>query len=127
MKDFVLTEDTFVMCSEPSPDLTAESVEKAIGEIKTESELATLFAVVSNKAWWILDEEDDFDEETEEYRQVIEKTDLWFSLADKLLGRIFDILRAEGVEIPDKKQIVVLGPFMKRNGFKDGQGWWIKA
>ena len=51
---------------------------------------------------------------------------MWFSLADKLKDMIFDILKAEDVEIPEKGQIVVLEPFMKRNGFKDGQGWWIK-
>ena len=43
--------DTFVMGSEPSPDLTADIVEKSIIEIKTEAE----FAAVDNKAWWIKD------------------------------------------------------------------------
>lgn len=53
MKEFVVDKDTSVMCSELSPDLTIGMAEKAIEEIKTELELATLFAVVENKAWWI--------------------------------------------------------------------------
>ena len=47
--------NTFVMCSKPSPDLTADMVTKAIDEIETEVDLATLFALVSNKAWWVED------------------------------------------------------------------------
>ena len=82
--------------------------------------------MVSNKAWWIEDEEYDYDEGTAEYEQAREKTDLWFSLADKLRDRIFGILKTEGVQIPSNGQRTVLEPFMKRNGYKNGQGWWIK-
>lgn len=126
MRNYMVDKDTFVMGSEPSPELTAEMVLKAISEIKTESELASLFAVVENKAWWIEDEEYDYDEGTVEYKQAKEKTDLWFSLVDELHNRIFAILQSEGVEIPSTGQIAVLEPFMKRNGYKNGQGWWIK-
>lgn len=114
------------MFGEPSPNLTADMVEKAIPEIKTEKELANLFAVVDNKAWWIADEEYDFEEGTEEHKLAKAKADLWFGLADRLRDKIFDILRAEGVEIPEKGYIVVLESFMKRNGFRNGNGWWIK-
>ncbi len=117
---------TYVAFGEPSPNLTAEMVEKAMAEIKTETELANLFAVVDNKAWWIEDEEYDFEEGTEEHKLAKAKADLWFDLSGKLLDKIFDILRAEGVEIPAKGYIVALEPFMKRNGFRNGNGWWIK-
>ena len=126
VKDFIVDKETFVMCSEPSPELTAEMVEQSIATIETELELATLFAAVENKAWWIEDEEYDYNEGTEEYLKAKENTDLWFSLADKLRDRIFNILLSEGIEIPRHGQIVVLEPFMKRNGFRNGQGWWIK-
>ena len=36
MKDFVIDKTIFVMESEPSPELTADIVEKAISEIKTD-------------------------------------------------------------------------------------------
>ena len=57
---------------------------------------------------------------------AVERTDMWFALSDKLRNMIFDILKFEGVEIPAKGQIVELELFMKRNGFIDGNGWWIK-
>ena len=126
MEDISVPKDTFVMCGEPSPNLTIEKAYQIFNEIKTEKDIANLLAVVHNKAWWIEDEEYDFEEGTEEHRKAVERTDMWFALSDKLRNMIFDILKHEGVEIPDKGQIVVLEPFMKRNGFRDGQGWWIK-
>ena len=117
----------FGMERELPSNLTIECVEQAINDINTESDLAALFAVVENKAWWIEDEAYDFDVGTEEYKKVKEKIDLWFVLANKLRRMIFEILKAEGVEIPKTKQILVLEPFMKRNGFKDAQGWWIET
>lgn len=38
---------------------------------------------------------------------------------------IFEILRLENVLIPDSAQVKVIEPFMNRNGYKDGNGWWI--
>ena len=42
-------------------------------------------------------------------------------------AKIFDVLRREGVAIPKTGRIYVLKPFMKRNGYIDGNGWWIKS
>ena len=126
MEEITIPKDTFVMCSEPSPDLTIEEANKMFDEIETESDLATLLSIVENKVWWIEDEQYDFDEGTEEHKTAAEKTKAWFSLSDKIRNRIFDVLKLEGMEIPAKGQIVVLEPFMKRNGYIDGQGWWIK-
>ncbi|MGF0040297.1 hypothetical protein ACQRBF_05880 [Peptoniphilaceae bacterium SGI.131] len=126
MNEFKVDKNIIVMSSEPYLDVTLEMVETAAKECETELELATLFAIVENKAWWIEDEEYDFAEGTEEHRQAVEKTELWFALADKLRKRIFCILQSEGVEIPSTGQITVLEPFMKRNGYKNGQGWWVK-
>ena len=126
MNEFKVDKNIIVMSSEPYLDVTLEMVETAAKECETELELATLFAIVENKAWWVEDEEYDFAEGTEEHRQAVEKTELWFALADKLRKRIFCILQSEGVEIPSTGQITVLEPFMKRNGYKNGQGWWVK-
>ena len=125
-KEIIINEDTFVMCGEPSPNLTIDKANQIFNEIETEKDIADLFAIVENKAWWIEDEVYDFEEGTDEYKKAVEKTDIWFALSDKLRKMIFDILKSEGAEIPDKGQIVVLEPFMKRNGFINGSGWWIK-
>jgi len=45
---------------------------------------------------------------------------------DKYTDMIFTFIKAEGKTIPEKGQIEVLAPFMKKFGYIDGNGWWIK-
>lgn len=42
-----------------------------------------------------------------------------------LFDEIFIILRSEKTVIPERGYNTVLKPFMERNGFVDGRGWWI--
>ena len=44
---------------------------------------------------------------------------------NELLAEIFNILRSENVDIPDKGWNTVVIPFMKRNGYEDCNGWWV--
>jgi len=41
-------------------------------------------------------------------------------------SRIFDLLIGEGIEIPHIGQIAVLIPFMRKYGYEDQSGWWVK-
>ena len=125
METVTLTENTFVMCGDPSPELSIEGAIQEIKHISNETDLASLFASVDNKAWWIEDELYDYEEGTVEHAQIKETIDKWFSLSDTLRKMIFDILRGEGVLIPETKQIDVLEPFMRRNGYRNAQGWWL--
>jgi len=118
--------DIVVMCGDPSPNLSYEYAVELSNKIQTEEELAELFAATDNKARWICDDIYDFEEETEEYVAARENIDRWFAIADALKDRIFKILKEEGIEIPERGQIFVLEPFMLRNGFVDGCGWWIE-
>lgn len=126
MENNKLKKDIIVMCGEPSPGLTIEKANELFSKIETEKDIADLYAEVENKAWWIEDEQYYYDVGTDEYKVAREKTRMWFSLSDKLKEMIFVILKSEGIVIPDKGQIAVLEPFMKRNGYKNGGGWWIK-
>lgn len=125
MESITLTENTFVMCGDPSPELSIDGAKQAIKRISDETDLASLFASVDNKAWWIEDELYDYEEGTVEHAQIKETVDNWFSLSDTLRKMIFDVLRCEGVLIPKTKQIDVLEPFMRRNGYRNAQGWWL--
>lgn len=116
----------YVMMSEPIPNLSTEDVRNWLDENNNEQNLATAYALAHNKAWWVEDDVYDYEEGTEEYKKACQITDEWFSFMDELGERILDILRSEGVEIPETGQIEVLEPFMKRYGYFDGNGWWIK-
>ena len=115
-----------IMASEPIPNKTPTDVRGYFAERKSERDLADAFAIASNKFWWVEDNVYDYEEGTPEYIAACAITDEWEALMDEYEERIFMILRNEGVEIPETGRIKVLEPFMKRNGYIDGNGWWIK-
>ena len=118
---------TVIMGGDPAPGFTIEKMRALAKLASTEWEIADAFAVASNKAWWVEDKKYDYEEGTEEYKNVCIIIDDWFDVSDMLKEKIFTILRSEGVSIPDKGQIAVLSPFMERNGYRDYQGWWVKT
>ncbi|MBQ2940872.1 MAG: hypothetical protein IJD97_01415 [Clostridia bacterium] len=126
MENIKVTGDMFVMGGEPSPGLTIEKANELFNKLETETDIADLFSAVDNMAWWLEDEQYDFEVGTEEYKEVCEKTEKWFTLSEKLRNKIFDILKSKGVEIPETGYNAVLEPFMKRNGYINGNGWWIE-
>ncbi len=114
------------MGSEPNPGWKPEDVQEWYNEQPGERRLAHAFAAASNEFWWVEDDTYDFEEGTPEYEKARKIADEWGSLMDKLRNDIFVILRREGVFIPKTGQIEVLIPFMDRNGYYDGNGWWIR-
>ena len=112
-----------IMASEPIPNKTPTDVRGYFAERKSERDLADAFAITSNKFWWVEDNVYDYEEGTPEYIAACAITDEWGALMDEYEERIFMILRNEGVEIPETGRIKVLEPFMKRNGYRDGNGW----
>ena len=118
--------DIVIMASEPIPNKTPTDVRGYFAERKSERDLADAFAIASNKFWWVEDNVYDYEKGTPEYIAARAITDEWGALMDEYEERIFMILRNEGVEIPETGRIKVLEPFMKRNGYRDGNGWWIK-
>ena len=117
---------TVIIMGDPAPDLNIEKARELILKISSEQELADLYADVCNKAFWIEDEEYDYDEGTEEHIKACQISDEWFYEEEKLREIIFYILRNEGIEIPERGYITVLSIFMERNGYRDGNGWWVE-
>ena len=118
--------DVVVMASEPIPDKTPTDVRNYFAERKTEKDLAKAFAIVSNKFWRVEDNKYDYEDGTPEYIAACAITDEWGALMDEYEEKIFTILRIEGVEIPETGRIKVLETFMRRNGYRNGSGWWIE-
>ena len=121
-----LSEGIVVLGSEPIPGWEPEEIEEWYSHNHTEAGLAQAFAATSNKFWWVEDNEYDYEEDTPQYRGACMITDVGYDLMDKLQGEIFDIMRSEGISIPERGRIKVLVPFMERNGYCDGNGWWIR-
>lgn len=118
--------DPIITSVESMSHITIEKAEELFLCVDTETKLATIFAIVENKLWLIEDQEYDYEEGTKEYKAARESTRRWLLFAKKIEEKILSILRSEGVSIPQKGKIVVLEPFMRRNGYRDGTGWWIR-
>lgn len=117
---------TYIMGEEPLSGITPqELIGKFSGDL-SERELATAFALSSNQFWWVEDNVYDYDEGTPEHKEAVRITGEWCHLMEYYEEKIFVILRGEGVQIPDTGRIAVLSPFMERNGYFDGDGWWIE-
>ena len=119
--------DIVIMASEPIPNKTPTDVRNCFAERKTEKDLADAYAISHNKFWWVEDDVYDYEEGTPEYEAARVIVDEWGALMDEYEERIFMVLRSEGITIPKTGRINVLNPFMKRNGYFDGNGWWIKV
>ena len=119
--------DIVIMASDPILDKTPTDVRNYFAERKTEKDLADAFAIASNKFFWVADNEYDYEEGTREHRLAREITDEWCALMDEYEEKIFKILVSEGAVISENARIRVLKPFMARNGYVDGNGWWVKA
>ncbi len=115
-----------IMAGDPIPDKMPTDVRNYFSERKSERDLADAFAIASNKFWWVEDNIYDYEEGTPEHIAARTIAYEWAALMDEYMERIFTILRDEGIKNPKAWGIKALKPFMKRNGYVDGGGWWIK-
>lgn len=116
----------YIMASDPSDGLSLDEATAMAESARTERELAQVFAVAHNTAWWVEDDVYDFEKGTDEYKEAVQTTEAWFDLTEKVRNRIFEVLRREGVLIPEEGWHYTITPFMERNGYRDGCGWWIE-
>jgi len=122
----ILKKDTVVMISEPIPDITIDMALEMYNKAKTEQEIADIYAMVDNQALWLAHDVDDYEEETKEYENICKEVDNWFELMYKIETKIAEILKNEGIKIPKKGRRKTIEQFMQRNGYRDGDGWWIE-
>ncbi len=89
----------------------------------SEAKIAELLSVITYKTSDLYDiEEDDW---------ALQYADMWWELEERIYGIIKGILAEENKNganyvIDDIGLYYMAIPFMKRNGFSDGHGWWIK-
>ena len=124
MKDNL--KDTVIMTGEPIPNKTPADVRDYFSKKTAEKDLADALAIINNKFWWTEDNIYDYKKGTPEYIEACAITDEWRELMYEYEERIYVILRNEGITVPESRGRIALERFMKRNGYKDGAGWWIK-
>ena len=122
------SEGTVILMGDPMPELTIEEMQQRIASIKTTQELVDAFAIASTKFVFVEDETYDYEEGTEEYAEACAVCDAWIEMMDKLEEQVMKKAAEEGLlnMQPDIGTIAQVEGFMKKYGYIDGNGWWIK-
>lgn len=116
--------ENYILISEPIKQGYPDDVREWLKKNYSESNLARAYADVHNEVGYLRDE---YDKDLI-LQQVADK---WWELEVELYQKIYSILSDENTKknanhdlsggmFPNAK------PFMHRNGYIDGGGWWIK-
>lgn len=116
----------YIMASDPTQGILASEIETHFAHKHSGQDLADAYAFAHNAFWWVEDNEYDFEQGSPEHKAACLITDEWRRLMDQYQNRIFEVLRGEGIEIPQTGQIAVLIPFMRKFGYEEQGGWWVK-
>lgn len=118
-----------ILIDEPLKDSTPEDIRNLLQYDQTEKTLAAAMATVANQTGWIGHSLDDPDNDEATNKAVELAFDAWWALEKELYIKISNILIQEtpNVYIPESTGWhYIIQPFMTRNGYRDGGGWWIK-
>lgn len=127
-KEF-FTDGTAILVGDPMPDKSVEQMQLDIASISSTQELVDVYVQVHNKFWYIEDDLYDYEEESEEYIRVKEIVEAWGEIMDLLDKKIMVAAKKEGLLAErqlNSGTVKQLESFMKKYGYKDGDGWWIK-
>ena len=101
---------------------------EAVG-LQDPEELVDAYVLVHNKFWYIEDDLYDYEEGTEDYIRVRDNVEAWGEMMDLLDDRVMSTAKEEGLlaeRQPDSGTIKQFEEFMKKYGYRDGRGWWVK-
>lgn len=116
----------YVIQKEPIAGYTPAEALKWFAAVSNEKTVAAVHAVVANHVGLLgheLDESDPWIEEA---------YDAWCDVENATYQRIWNILKVENDSDKANHTLSGIGayyivkPFMLRNGYRDGNGWWIE-
>ena len=125
----LLEEGTVIMGGDPLPNRSLEEMWVVAKTYSTTQELVDAYVGAHNKFWWVEDDEYDFEEGTEEHKKACAVADAWEQVMDYLQERVIACAIEEGLfaeRQPDSGLVKQLEGFMKKYGYRDGRGWWVK-
>lgn len=111
---------------EPLSNISVDDIRHWLSNNNSIQNIVDAYVIVCEKYICVEDDVYDYEIDTVEYNSARLKSDEWFSLMKELPKQILDEMRFEGYTIPDKGYYYAMIPFMKRFGYRDGSGWWIK-
>lgn len=124
--------EIIALCSEPLDGFSPTQVRSMFERYTSDDTVATILAGVSNEVGWLMHELDDPDNDEELVSTYRSLFDSWYALERDLVTEVIRRLEGENQTTGTKYLTSGIGthyiikPFMERNGFIDGAGWWIK-
>ena len=117
----------YILQKPPLKGYTPSEAQQWLSSVTDEKTIADSYAVISNHLGVLMHELDDDDPWGDEAFYA------WQEVEDELYHRILSILKAEDAE--ETERLVATGrgthhvvtPFMIRNGYRDGNGWWTEC
>lgn len=116
----------FVLTSEPLPNISVHDIRDWLTHNNSIQNIVDAYVVTHEKYICVEDNVYDYETDTTKYANARLTADEWFLLMEELQKQIFDAMRSEGYTIPEKGNYYAMIPFMKRFGYRSGNGWWIK-
>lgn len=124
-----IPENAVILADEPLPDMSIEDMKMMISRIDSTQELVDVYAAVSNKAFYIVDDVYDYEEGSDEYKKACQRVDAWFDLMEQLEDKVMKQAESENLLEPKKTNsgtLKQIEKFMHKYGYKDGCGWWVE-
>lgn len=132
----IKSQDSFseiaIMASDPLKDYTPDIIRDVLTRYQTDEAIAAIMAAVANKTGWLGHDIDDPDNDEDINSRIIEEHDAWWVLEKELYVEIIRRLEEENRTKGTAYVTAGIGlhyiikPFMERNGYRDGAGWWVK-
>ena len=117
----------YIIQQEPLTNHTPAEALHWFASITSEHTIAAAHAVVSNHVGFLMHKLDADDPWIEE------AYDAWREVEEVIYQRILSILKAENESVMADHILSGIGtyyivkPFMIRNGYRDGSGWWLEG
>lgn len=127
-----VTKGSYILTDAPLSGVSPEEMLNWMKDNDDEQGLATALALVHGEVDWIDDELYDYEEGSQEYDTAYNTYRKWREIEESIYSRIMEILKAENDageshhQIENKGLHYIVKPFMERNGYIDGAGWWVK-
>lgn len=121
-----------VMAGEPIEGYMPDDIRKWLEMDDSEERLASAMAAAHNKMAWLGHVLDDEEYSEEELERKEEEYNAWRTLEMVLIEEISKRLENENAKMGTRHITKGIGtyyivkPFMERNDFIDGHGWWVK-
>ena len=115
----------YILHQQPLTNHTPAKALQWLNSVSTEKAIAAAYAAVSNHVGCLTHEADEDDHWVEEAYEA------WCEVEEAIYRRIWDLLKTENDSGTTDHILSGIGthfivkPFMLRNGYRDGSGWWI--